>query len=230
MRTPATAAIILCTVGIFCLPCLCASMDPGVIVMDGDFTDWSHVVLLQSGAGACTVTRHETGGNPDAYLEISTESGWELHAWVLLWKEGVVWDPADGCEIQTIEMEIDEKAIDSFGDGQNIKLLVVQDGRYYGAPLSPWVTPSGIETTWETHVFPPAYISDFGEVPPWPFDPTEVPDFTQTGGLIRFGFMVGVSSVLDAHVHAYDNWKITIECIPCPVEEETWGVIKSLYR
>lgn len=230
MKSLANAAITLCLACVLCLPSICAALDPGVVFMDGDFTDWSHVVLLESGAGAGIVTRNETGGNPDAFLEISTRSGWDLHTWVLLWKNGVVWEPADGCEIETIELEIDEKALDSFGDGQNIKLLVVQDGRYYGAPLTPWVTGSGVETTWETHVFAPAYVTDFGEVPPYQFDPAERPDFSEAGGLIKFGFMVGVSSVLDARIHAYDNWKITIECLPCPVEEATWATIKALYR
>ena len=230
MKTFLNPVIVLCLACILCLPGVCAAFDPGVVITDGDFTDWSHIVLLESGVGACTVTRHETGGNPDAYLEISTRSGWELHVWVLLWKDGVVWDPADGCEIETIELEIDEKATNSFGAGQNIKLLVVQDGRYYGAPLSPWVTGSGVETYWETHVFDPAYVTDFGEVPPYQFDPAERPDFSQTGSPIKFGFAIGVSSVLDARVHAYDNWKITIECLPCPVEEATWGAIKALYQ
>ncbi|MFH1688624.1 MAG: hypothetical protein ABIE42_00120 [Candidatus Eisenbacteria bacterium] len=230
MKGIANAVSALTLACILCLPGVCMSLDPGVVVMDGDFTDWSHVVLLESGVGAGTVTRNETGGNPAAFFEISTESGWELSMWVLLWKDGVEWDPSDGCEIETIQLEIDEKAINSAGDGQNIKLLVVQDGRYYGAPLVPWLTGSGTEKYWETHVFAPAYVTDFGEVPPHNFDPAERPDFTATGSTIKLGFMVGVSSVLDARVHAYDNWKITIECIPCPVEESTWGNIKALYR
>jgi len=228
MRTSATTVLALCLC--LALPALAAALNPGVVLTDGDFTDWSHVVLLESGTGECTVTRYDTGGNPDAYLEISSRSGWELGAWLLTWKDGVVWDPSDGCEIEYIVFEIDEKAIWSFGQGQNIKLLVVQDGRYYLAPLVPWITTAGTETYWETHVFDPCYVDDFGEIPPWTIDPNEKPDFTQSGGPIRFGFAIGVSSVLDAITHAYDNWKITIECLPCPVEASTWGAIKALYH
>ena len=212
------------------LPGLCAALNPGVIISDGDFVDWSSAVLLESGMGSCYVTRSETGGNPGACLEISTASGWELNAWVVLWKDGVIWDPVDGCEIDYIVFQIDEKALDSFGAGQNIKLLVVQDDRYYIAPLDPWDTASGIETTWETHYIGACFANDFGEIPPWPPDSSEKPDFSQSGSPMKFGFAVGVSSVLDARVHAYDNWKITIECLPCPVEEVTWGVIKALYK
>ena len=127
MRLAERTIAAACVAAILCIPAVCAARNPGVVVMDGDFTDWSYVVLLESGAGTGTVTRLETGGNPDAYLQINTQSGWELHAWVLLWKDGVMWDPSDGCEIETIELEIDEKALNSFGAGQNIKLLVVQD-------------------------------------------------------------------------------------------------------
>jgi hypothetical protein len=228
MRTSATAlaALLLSLLATSLAP----AFNPGVVIMDGDFVDWSWSYLLEGGVGACSATLNETGGNPDAFFEISTASGWELNAWVVLWKNGVMWDPSDGCEIDYIVLQIDEKALDSFGGGQNIKLLVVQDGKYYVAPLDPWNTGSGIETTWETHVFDPCYYDDFGEIPPWPPDDTSRPDFTQTGGFIKFGFAVGVSSVLDARIHAYDNWKVTIECSPCPVEEATWGSIKALYN
>jgi len=230
MNIPRNPVIVLCLACVLCLPSVCAALNPGVVIMDGDFTDWSHVVFLESGVGACSVTRLETGGNPDACLEVSSRSGWELAVWTLMWKNGVVWDPSDGCEIETIQLEIDERGVDTFGQGQNVKLLVVQDGRYYGAPLDPWITVTGSETSWETHVFGLAYVTDFGEVPPYHFDPNERPDFTATGGPIKFGFAVGNSSILDAIIHRYDNWKITIECLPCPVEDATWGAIKALYQ
>ena len=227
MRTPLTALFLACAL---LLPSVSAALDPGVVITDGDFADWSYVVFLESGVGACSMTRLDTGGNPDACLEVSSRSGWELSVWTVMWKNGVEWDPSDGCEIESIQLEIDERGVTTAGQGHNVKLIVVQDGRYYGAPLLPWITVTGSELTWETHVFDPAFVTDFGEVPPYHFDPNERPDFTATGSPIKFGFATGNRSTLDANTHRYDNWKITIECVPCPVEEATWGTIKALFR
>jgi hypothetical protein len=214
-----------------CLPGTAAFGDRTVTVEDGDFTDWTCQVILEGGAGACSMTCMSSGGNPDACLEVSTCSGWELHAFIVMWKTGFTWDPSPENEIGSVKLEIDEKALDSFGAGQNLKLVVVQDGRFYGAPLVPWAQATGIETSWETLTRGPAEQDDFGEMTTFPFDPLEQPDFSPSGSPMHFGFTVGVSSVLDARIHAFDNWKITIEPpAAVPVDATTWGAIKDCYR
>lgn len=204
------------------------------VVQDGDFTNWQSTVVTE-GSGGAWITRVPTGGNPGAYLEIGTYSGWEQYTWALAWKDDYVWDPSVSGGILTVSMRIDEKAVDSFGGGQNMKLLVVQGApgsyRYYGGPLDPWGTGSGVEEYWITYPFDPMDAMNLGEVRADAFDPSQHPDFSSSGAPIRFGFVVGVSSVLDARVHAYDNWEITIEEEqPSPVLSTTWGRVRSLYR
>jgi hypothetical protein len=222
-------------VGLICALCLLgadASANPLPSFDDGEFLSgtWSHVVLLEGGVGAGTVTRQTSGGNPGAFLEVSTQSGWDLHMWVAMWKNDIYWDPSEYGPADSLGFMIDEKAISSFGSGQNIKLLVVQEGRYYLAPLVPWTTTSGTGTTWETIIFDPVTEDDFGEIPPLPYDPTGKPDFSSTGAPVYFGFAVGVSSVLDPRIHGYDNWTVWLYVPPVAVESETWSRIKGQYR
>jgi hypothetical protein len=215
---------------LFCFSSAPALAEREVTLVDGDFMDWSWTVLLEEGVGWGNVTRMETGGNPDAFIEVGTPSGWELHMWVLMWKEGFIWDPSGNCEIEQVTLEIDEIGLNTFGQGQNIKLLLVQGDSYFAGPLVPWLTITHVEPTWETHVLGPVTQDNFFGLLPLPYNPGGKPDFGPTGAPIRVGFMVGVSSVLDAKFHGYDDWKITVQCVGCsPTEPSTWGKIKGLY-
>ena len=72
--------------------------------------------------------------------------------------------------------------------------------------------------------------NDFVEVPPWPYNPTEKPDFSASGGPITLGFMVGVSSVLDVRCHGYDNYEVIVHTPWIGIEPNTWSRVKTLYR
>jgi hypothetical protein len=220
-------------VGLICilsLPGIALAIPPNV--QDGNFTSsWAFDVLKEDPA-QCTArfTHHSTGGNPDSCMEIATVTGSSTRVWALMWKTDYSWDPATDGSICYLRMEIDEKAIWSFGNGQNIKILVVQDGNYYGATFDPWPTNGGTGTTWETVSIGPAYVDNFFKVPPWPYDLDSKPDFSPSGGPMHFGFMVGNTSTQDTVFHCYDNWKIWIHLPPSAVEPATWGGIKALYR
>jgi hypothetical protein len=116
---------------------------------------------------------------------------------------------------------------------EHSKGLVVQGGRYYGAPLDPWSQHlTGTSESWETLVFDAAPDTNFGELPPVEFfDPDSTPDFSCSGQPMHFGFMVGNTYVEDPGYHGYDNWQITIVSGgPSSVEPSTWGRMKALYR
>jgi hypothetical protein len=202
---------------------------------DGEFPEgvWSHHVVRQEGAGDGAVTRHEAGGNPGAYLEISTWS--ESPLWTILWY-AAPWDPEVFGPIESLMLEIDEKAVASSGNGQNLKLVVVQNGRFYLAPLEPSYTGGGTGTTWQTLFFEAVDEDDFAECPPpWPHDPTERPDFSIHGAPLYFGFMVGLTGAASPpRVHAYDNWAVWPQVPPVSVdpsvESEAWSRIKGFYR
>jgi hypothetical protein len=202
---------------------------------DGEFLEmlWSHQVMRQAGAGDGIVTRHETGGNPGAYLEISAWS--ESPQWTALWF-AAAWDPGEFGPIRSLFLQIDERAVSSAGDGQNLKLLVVQDGRYYLAPLEPAYTGGGTGTTWETLFFDPVEADDFAECPPpWPQDPSEHPDFSLDGAPLYFGFLVGLTGPVSVpRVHAYDNWAVWPQLpavsVDPSIEPVDWSRIKEPYR
>lgn len=219
---------------LLCFPCVELCANPLPAIYDGEFTSWSYDVLLESGAGAGSMTRETTGGNSGAFLSVSTQSGWELAMWVVMWKDDVDWIPSRDGVIDSLLFVIEEKEIASAGAGQNLKLAVIQDGTTYLAPLSPWLTGGGTGTTWESLVFDPVAADDFARIPPWPYDANQNPDFSTGGGPIQFGFMVGVSSVLDPRIHGYDNYEVIIftpvTAIDPDVEANSWSGIKILYR
>ena len=229
--------IVFCLAFFFCLlcfPCVELLANPLPAIYDGDFSNWSYTVLLQSGAGAGSMTRETTGGNPGAFLSVSTQSGWDLAMWVVMWNDDITWDPGTDGVIDSLQLMIEEKEISSFGDGQNLKLALIQDGNTYLAPVSPWATGGGTGTSWEHLMFDPVTPDDFARIPPWPYDPNARPDFSSTGGPIHFGFMVGVSSVLDPRVHGYDNYEVVIFIPVVGIDPDasvsTWSQIKTLYR
>lgn len=200
-------------------------------VEDGDFQDWVSLVVAN---GQAIFTRHSTGGNPGAYLEIATRNTeYEpVEVWALTYKPDYVWYPATDGPICQVGMVIDEKEIDSAGGGQNVKLLVVQGAKYYGATLDPWNVGTGTGTTWETIDIGSAPASNFFEAidsTGAAFDPTSKPDFSASGDPIQFGFMLGNRYVFNFRVHAFDNWRIWIETGPSSTEPTTWSRIKSMY-
>ena len=212
-----------------------ASGNPLPAFEDGEFPDalWSSQVVRQTGAGDATVTRHDTGGNPGAYLEISTWS--ESPQWIIL-SYAAPWEPRSFGPIESLTLQIDEKAVASSGDGHNLKLVVVQDGVPYFAPLVPSYSGGGTGTTWETLLFEPVEPDDFGGCPPpWPHDPTGRPDFSVDGAPLYFGFMVGLTGAAPSpRIHAYDNWavwrRLPAVSVGPSVAAEAWTRIKDLYR
>jgi hypothetical protein len=217
---------------------LCATValgNPLPAFEDGEFPDvlWSQHVVQQAGPGDAAVTRHTSGGNPGAYLEISAWSQSPL--WTILWY-AADWNPQYLGPIESLTFQIDERAVDTEGDGQNVKLVVVQGGKYYLAPLEPTYTGGGTGTAWETLFFASVHADDFAECPPpWPCDPDGHPDFSLSGAPLYFGFMVGLTGATSVpRTHAYDNWAVWPQSPPVSigssVESETWSRIKTLYR
>lgn len=229
MRSPGRAAAVIGLLSVLSLLSFNTADATLTFVQDGDFQDWQSLVL---GSGSGDVTRVSTGGNPGAYLVMgsSNHSTNDICVWVLAYKPDFVWDPASDGPICTVEMAIDEKAISSFGEGQNVKLLVVQDGRYYGATLHPWFTGGGIDTTWETLHIGPATASNFFEATEACWDTTSTPDFSATGAPIQFGFMVGNTNTVTRVTHAYDNWCIWIDMGPSSTDASSWGGVKNLWN
>ncbi len=234
MRSSPIAFCLAFSFFLLCIPCVELLANPLPAFFDGDFTNWSYDVLLESGAGTGSMTRESTGGNGGAFLSVSTQSGWESAMWVVMWSSDLLWEPAIAGPLDSLLLVIEEKEIVSAGDGQNLKLAVIQGGATYLAPLSPWLTGGGTGTTWEPLVFDAVTADDFARVPPWPYDAGDKPDFSASGEPMYFGFMVGVSSVLDPRVHGYDNYELilftAVTAVGPEVESSSWSGVKTLYR
>ena len=230
IRTPAILVGLILL--LLLLPFDVALGNPLPVWEDGQFVDgtWSHEVLVTPGEGNASVTR-VTGGNPDACLSVTTDATGPL--WVALWCD-LAWNLGDGA-IEYLTLQIDEKAVMSAGSGQNLKLLVHQDGRNYVAPVAPVTTGTGSDPDWQTVLYPSLAASDFAEIPDWPGAPAAHPDFSAAGGLICFGFAVGVESTPFPLTHLYDNWFVFPMFTPVSVEpgspaRESWAGVKERYR
>lgn len=210
--------------------CLCFSNvfgNPLPVWEDGEFLEgtWTHEVLVAPGEGTASVSRVMLG-NPGACLSVIAESAGPL--WVVLWNE-LGWDPSGGA-VRFLTFQIDERAVSSWEDGQNLKALVVQNGRTFVAPLTPVYTGTGSNTDWQTILYDSLAEEDFAEIPQWPETPADHPDFSASGGVLYFGFAVAAEATPVPLSHLYDNWLVYAYFDPIAVESDSWGGVKGLYR
>lgn len=110
----------------------------GDLITDGDFSAWNFG-SKNFGTGTATVTRFALGGNPGAYLGITTQTG------------GTVYGIANKTDFSTalpladtpFELKLDvENRYTAWNQGQGIQLLVEQDSSIYAY---------GLGVTWHPH-------------------------------------------------------------------------------
>lgn len=167
-------------------------------ILDQDFVNWTDSYIAGEGSSAY-MTWHSTGGLPGAHIESTTYTvgpypdGEATH---FLIKDDFIWNPSVQGGIDSLTFEIDVQSISGWGQGQEIRLLVYQDGKYFLAPYDPIIT--GCETSWHKMVFDPYTAEDF-------FLKDQVmggnisihPDFSINGSDLQFGFATrnGVSGL-----------------------------------
>jgi hypothetical protein len=202
-----------------------------IVLEDGEFVNWSSEYLASGPRASAEMIREPSGGNPGACIRATTYMNPYYHVWLCMWKETAIWDPSVDGEIIHLSLQIDTRGVVTEAGGQNVKLFLFQDERYYGGPDEPHSTGTGSSTSWHTMSMGPIPSDNF--CPQLPYQPTRHPDFTATGGPIRLGFMIGNSSTGNPRSlsHLYDNWRVTIEFAGVTtVEATTWGQIKQHYR
>jgi hypothetical protein len=182
-----------------CLGWLCCS---AATFTDGDFANWSFSSLADPGSSA---TFSLVGnGNPGLCLQCTTVSGLAYGIAVANW---ATWNPFSDGPISNVTMTIDVKSISGWGGGQGIKIVAIQGGKLYMAPITQSAT--GSQTSWHA-VSLTCGSSDFLYIwGPWQYDFTAHPDFTATGGVVQFGFYAGNSSS-GTYTQLYDNWYLTV--------------------
>ena len=171
---------------------------------DGSFNpaDWSVTVR---GSGTTTASQIPTGGNPDAFRQITnnvTSMMWGYHM-----NNGAVYNPSAQGAITSIDYA--EDAIVIAGSGNlGSGPAVMQGGKLFIKP------DSFGQTTWTHKTLTGLHGDSFfdPEGGPGPFQP----NFSATGGPITFGFWRGNADGPYSMTTGIDNWSMTLNTVPEP--------------
>ncbi|MBN2131041.1 MAG: hypothetical protein JW741_16180 [Sedimentisphaerales bacterium] len=179
-----------------------AASAQGAFVTDGDFSAWDF-----GATGTATMTREASGGNPDARLNVTTDSGLTVYG------TGVKTDFSTGLALAGAPFQLQLDVLSgsgAFGQGQRILLLVEQDSSVYGADLG----VTGYPLYWNTLTFSGTFTDSL--FPRLAGSGPTTPDFSG-GTTTLFGFAAGNSNsgVLTQY---YDNYRldVTLSTVPVP--------------
>jgi hypothetical protein len=174
------------------------------LVSEGDFSTWT--LISSAGPPSVQTTRIATRGNPDAHLQVATDTSGGGTAT----GGGYDSDPLNPyIEGWTFVLSLDVKnGAGAVGDGQGIALLVEQAGILYVTGLTPSVTGS-THTDFDTLNFTGNFIAtSFGRLDLMPGSPIfngSVPT--------RFGFTAANSNSSPLAM-LYDNYLVTLGPTP----------------
>jgi hypothetical protein len=186
-----------------------------VTLVDGDFSNWSFIDISQSGHSAA-FTRLTGGGNPDACVEGTTNSGTDGNdAAAIELKNDLVWNPSANGAISNLSMSIDVESITGTGEGQWLKCVASQGGNYFYA--SPWGFSTNSSTSWHSWTLGPYNATDYSKrsFPELDGDVNAHPDFSAAGAPLQFGFIIG-NRMSNQYIQRYDNWSLTLTSVPEP--------------
>ncbi len=183
---------------------------------DGTFNlaDWSITRFMFGNGGMQTESQLLTGGNPDAYLEITNTvfnatTGFSRILGAYL-KNNAVYNPQGDGAISHINYSEQALLISGFGNGQGIRPALKQGSDIYLGPLltSPdfsW-TPKQINgLTSNSFYLAPEVLSVH-------------PDFSATGLPITFGFARLTTTPSNGFtiIGGIDNWRVDVVSVPEP--------------
>ena len=180
---------------------LAASSTAGMF-FDGDFndTEWT-VVNVVGPAGGQTGAQVLTGGNPDMFRSISTNTNSVTQTAHV--RSAWTYDPGMGA-VQAIEWSVDFRNINSFGQGQGYGLMIMQNGVHYFGDSS--ITGS-TSFEWQTHSSSPLINTQFVRID----GSAGNPNFSS--GVMTFGLYTGNDGGNGITV-GYDN--LSINFVPEP--------------
>jgi hypothetical protein len=170
------------------------------------------------------VRSHYEGGNPGPYLIVdqSTGGNWSRNFQFVLFTD-FVYTPSLQSAIDTIDFQLDyRRYYATFGDGSWVYMVIEQGGNLYThfaiAGNDPSWNNSWETGTWKTYTSGGLNAGYFSKFSPGPgaFDNhwvAEAPDFSATGGAMRFGFMSDIGAVYGGQgfVTLYDNYTLRIQ-------------------
>ena len=113
------------------------------LVSEGDFSTWT--LLSTVGPPSVTTTRIATGGNPDAHLQVATNTS----GGGTVFGGGYDPDQSTGTNFAglpfTLSLDVKDGA-GAAGDGQGVTLLIEQGGILYVTGVTPGITDDGHDT------------------------------------------------------------------------------------
>ena len=218
-----------------------ASPVSGQTIADGEFLDesWSHDLFVNhpSGTAVVTIERVATGGNPGA-AHMGTQTFGSGCLWFAHLHVAAAYDPASAGPLTGVWFSIDFATIGGSGNcgaqpwnpevGGGMILRQADD--YFLSPdayASPeqslgWVTISADALTAVDFV----RVESDGS-----FNHDVHPDFSESGGLLEFGYLSGNSTGQPVCYREWmaDNFVLGLNGL-APVESVTWAALKVLYR
>ena len=188
--------------------------------------DWELIQNSFGPGGTATAAQVPTGGNPDAYrshtITLNQPVGAEASAFPFSGSLPSTYDPSLGA-ITSVDFSID--TIGLLVGNQRVGVAAKQDSVIY------IVTTPGVFATefeWTNKIQSGLTADDFGTIT----DPSIHPDFTESGGVIEFGFYSATSapagSTAGTNTIGLDNWSVTLttgEIEPPPPPPPPGGVI-----
>lgn len=181
-----------------------------IVFADGDFSTWTAQAIV-GGVGGQTAAPQAVGGNPDAFLAVTTMTGAVTFTAHL--NPAFVYDPSLGA-IDFIEASLDFRNIDSFGQGQGVyTVLVEQAGSYFVA--GNFITGSSV-FTWQSRSMSQYAPADFVRLAG-----NGSLDFGTTGAPITLGFVTGNDGGNGIRV-GYDNFRAVVVSGSVPEPATAW--------
>jgi hypothetical protein len=196
-----------------------------VTIGDGNFNsgDWSLTVFTRhipppGAGGTVTAVRQPTGGNPDAYREVtdSVAQGNSLVLGISIYTP-LQYDPAVSGPLSPFNMSIDYHCPGCPGDGQAFGAAILQGGNYY-LSFKGNVTQGTASWMTAAQSFSETDFILYDDVTSYP---ALHPDFSATGAKMFFGFVTGNSTFDFGYVvtAGYDNFQTNVQAtavVPVP--------------
>jgi hypothetical protein len=219
----------------------------GVVhIQDGEFPDalWEHELFVNypDGNGIVTAGHSASGGNPGACM-VGTADFYIGVVYHGHFHADAAFNPSVSGALLDVTFSMDAATLSGGGgcgsnpsDPDHEQTLVAHQDTTYYYGLNAGATPH-VSSGW-VHIGPITLgESDFVRIREDGYvDYEDHPDFSTSGGLIRFGFFNAgrTGSSTCTRTWAADNFDLTLEFEPTGVaqqqEELSWGMVKAIYR
>lgn len=187
------------------------------IFSDGDFSNWTTQVVFSHVTSSGSSTRNPSGGNPDAFLEVtqSTPGGaiGLFHAPQPGASDPFVYDPGVSSAIESLDFSIDFQPIQGYGAYQAFYPSLTQGGNVYLAGGANMSGTSGWNNFSRSLTQDNFYL--ITGTTSYAIDSSQHPVFGSSGSAITFGLLT-TNNLSGTIVAGYDNYSLTVYPVPEP--------------